>query len=277
MNDPASSDYRQIEKALLNRSHNSQKTQELLDNRYSVSGTQKPFLILTLTNGTSATSTTNANPVPRQKCFPTKPKKQRLSRLNHARTSLSQFIKSAQTAQAKVEAQIRHQKKSKSKAQNITITPEYLIENKVPSYDQYISLHQLWDSYISTLLFTNNSMPATTQHSLVLAGKLASADFHGAQLKVISAKNPSMVGLQGIVIWEARTNFVMVVPAKPESTSCREQIGGLRIVEKRGSLFQFTASNGTLSMDFDIVGSRFLYRTADRSGRKFKARSVDDL
>lgn len=267
---------RQVEKALLGRSHAPEKVKELLDTRYSVTGSQKPFLILTSTLGPPAKEIVNVNQASLsvatgiQKSHKKQDKK-RKSRLAHARSSLTQFIHDAQAAQERAQRQLR-----KTKA---TVTDEFLIQQKVPVYSQYTALHGLWKDYISNLLSMNPSvnMEVSKQHKLTLASKLASADFHGALLTVVSAKNPSMVGLSGIVVWEARSNFVIVVAANPASSSVRDQVGGIRVVEKRGSLFSFTAGDGDAQQQFDIVGSRFLYRNADRSGRKFKARSVNDL
>lgn len=199
----------------------------------------------------------------------------------------------------------------------------------IPTIEQFITLNELWNGYINELLFNginnnntnnNNNLSTTTtttiakemtlQHKLILASKLASADFHGAWIKVISALNPSMVGTEGIIIWEAKTNFVMVVDGcfkkqqqkedeseednnkfgKHKLNSFRDKIGGLRIIEKRGSIFSLKVNNNNNNISdtsdddnnnnilwFDIIGSRILYRTTDRSGKKFKPKSVFDL
>lgn len=276
-------DYRQTEKALLGKSHPPEKVNELLEDRYSVSGGQKPYLILVPTDGLNVEEekepVVNVNQTALSAAFglisqdgKSKPRK---SRLQSAKASLTQYIKDSQAAQDRAQKQVRRGQA------NTVITDEFLLQNKVPVYGQYLALHGLWRNYISTLLFGSTNATSSTalskQHRLTLAGKVASADFHGALLEVTSAKNPSMVGLTGIVVWEARSHFVLVVAAKPSSSSIREKIGGIRLVEKRGSMFSFTAGEGELSENFDIVGSRFLYRNADRSGRKFKSKAVDDL
>lgn len=268
---------REVEKSLLSHSHEPARVAEILENRYSLTGAQKPYLVVAQSFAKQETQEEIAKKVSSRGIK----RDDRPSRLAHARTGLSKFIKAAQTAQEKLEQRLR-----KDGGRNISlsaiITTKYLVDHGIPAYEQYQPLNGLWNDYVTSLLFPHENSSAKSislQHTVQIAGKLASADFHGAKLKVISAKNPSMVGLQGIVLWEARSNFVIVVKPNPESgISIREKIGGLRIVEKRGTLFQFTVedANGA-SIDFDIVGSRFLYRTADRSGRKFKSKSVDDL
>lgn len=268
---------REVEKSLLSHSHEPERVAEILENRYSLTGAQKPYLVVAQSFAKQETQEEIAKRVSNRGIK----KDDRPSRLAHARTGLSKFIKAAQTAQQKLEQRLR-----KDGGRNISlsaiITTKYLADHGIPAYEQYLPLNGLWNDYVTSLLFPHENSSAQSislQHTVQIAGKLASADFHGAKLKVVSAKNPSMVGLQGIVLWEGRSNFVIVVKPNPESgISIREKIGGLRIVEKRGTLFQFTVkdANGA-SIDFDIVGSRFLYRTADRSGRKFKSKSVDDL
>lgn len=288
MNPSQPDDYRATEKLLLAKSHPPAKVTELLEQRYSASGMQKSFLTLTPTLGrdqeegvnvntsslSAAKGTSNTNAEQSKKAGG-----KRKSRLDNARAGLTDFIKKAQTAQRNTERYIQHTK--------ATVTDSLLRARHVPLYEQYEPLHRLWQDYISSLLFgsthSGQSQSTSTAHLLTLAGKLASADFHGALLTVTSAVNPSCVGLSGIVVWEAKTNFVLVVKSRPDRGSARERIGGLRIVEKRGSIFTFTTKKKSETNEvsneevFEIVGSRFLYRNADRSGRKFKAKAVDDL
>lgn len=246
----------------------------------------------------------------------------RHSKLEHARNGLKEYIQKCQKAQAKLEEQLRQHERnagkngpstknsdSQDQDQLISLDPNLLqYRYHIPVIGQFLELNKLWEGYMQELLFNNVSDPSqnnqqnndtnsmTLAHKLSLAGKLASADFHGAKLKVVSAHNPSLVGFEGIVIWEAKSSFILVVAQKttPHAT-IREKIGGLRIVEKRGTVFSFqvrvegkekekeTGGSSALKgeedefMTFEIVGSRFMYRTAERSGKKFKSRSVEDL
>lgn len=277
MNQTRSEDYREVEKLLLGKSHPPEKVQELLDQRYSATGSQKSYLILTTLQKTEEDVSKNQSSITRKHTISSKGgKKARRNPLINARAGLTAFIKKAQKEQDKTERFLRQSK--------VPVTNELLLQRHIPLYAQYEPLNQLWQDYISSLLYgtSSQSNPLSQAHLITLAGKLASADFHGALLSVDSAKNPSCVGMRGIVIWEAKTNFVMVVQSQPERSSVKEQIGGIRVVDKRGSIFSFSAqrpnSDDTADKDtFEIIGSRFLYRNADRSGRKFKAKAVDDL
>lgn len=218
---------RKIEEGWLLKSHSQEETDELLDSRYSLSGEQKPFLVLTPTTGND----NNTSKRGRKKVkTPQHPdlrinQKQQTNKIKRARDDLKDFIQ-----------------KNKNNC----------------SYEKFVPLNELWNDYIKDLLSNDkkNMIPA----------KLASADYHGAILSVSESRNPSLVGVTGIVIWEARTSFVFV-----------NKDNKLRIVEKRGSKFKVMNIPGLSTSSFEIIGSRFIYRTADRSGRKFKPRSVDEL
>lgn len=220
---------RRIEERLLQKSHTPEETKELLDSRYSLSGEQKPFLVLTPTSGGNNVSEAKGKKGLDYEELMTNPslrlnkRNQKKRRIRRARDDLKDFIK-----------------KNKNHA----------------AYPGFEGLNTLWKGYMADLL-------SGTSNAQVIAGKLASADYHGADLTVVEARNPSLVGINGIVVWEARTSFVMV---------CRDN--KIRVVEKRGARFDVHALP---DKKFEIIGSRFLYRTAERSGRKFKPRSVEDL
>ncbi|GAA5993620.1 hypothetical protein JCM10908_000644 [Rhodotorula pacifica] len=100
-----------------------------------------------------------------------------------------------------------------------------------------------------------------------LQTKLIKAEFVGCMLSVKRAKNPSLVGVGGIVLQETQGTFKIVTP--------KSQI---KILPKLGSVFTLvlplepapkTTDNRELS--FDLYGDSFAYRPADRVGKKWKA------
>jgi ribonuclease P protein subunit POP4 len=246
---------------LLLRSHPEDRTNELLKDRYSLSGSQKPILLL---GGTSGNITKNAD----KSNKPRKSKQRKMQGLN-ARTAVREFVSNALKNQRLLK------KGGLSESESARITQE------IPRYGNYVVMNKLWNSYISDLLFGHlkDNAPATewpeNLNPIILTSKLSTADFHGALLSVVSSRNPSTVGIQGVVIWESKNSFVVVVKDSP---SLKPR--GIRVIEKRGTVFQFTVlygDNDEVGHNFQIIGSRFMYRTADRSGRKFKTHNVDDL
>lgn len=253
------------EEKLLLQSHSEERTKELLETRYSFNGGQKPLLLLGGTTG-GVSDKVGKPPKPATK--------QRKAQARNARAAVREFVTAALDRQKGLKA------KGLSEAQRAEVV------NEIPKYQDYVAMNRLWNSYITDLLFgtTKPSSPSSSSSStsspwehinpVSLTAKLASADFHGALLTVVSCRNPSTVGIRGIVLWESKNSFVVVVESTNTSPS------GLRILEKKGAVFQFTvysSENDHTGHTFEIIGSRFMYRTAERSGRKYKPHNVDDL
>ncbi|GAA5950508.1 hypothetical protein JCM21900_004834 [Sporobolomyces salmonicolor] len=143
------------------------------------------------------------------------------------------------------------------------------------------------DSVTSTLLPTYPSrhepVPADAQDLQInvvnLQTKLVKAEFVGCILSVKRAKNPSLVGLKGIVLQETQGTFKLVTPASqikalmPRTSS---------VVAKQGSVFTLavplrpststsTSPPTARELQLDLFGGSFAHRSAERVGRKWKA------
>ncbi|KAG1735342.1 RNase P subunit p29-like protein [Suillus paluster] len=172
------------------------------------------------------------------------------------------------------------------------------LENGAEKFDLFLPLHQLWMGYMSELLGLSppSSVPATKAmpSSSSMHAKLVKADFHGSLLTVCQSKNPCLVGLSGIVIHETENAF-KVITRKDQ----------LKLIPKQNSIFtlavplystlpqtQFepaeavsSALSGQCSatvldaphIAFDLYGNQFGFRSADRAGRKFKAKETIEL
>lgn len=215
-----------IERKILTELHGSEKVDELISDRYSTGGKQTNQLVVTGTVGSVKDNKERQQKQRRRKLA--REKRGNTLKVARARDSLREFITEAREGREHV------------------------------TYADFQPMHVLWKSYISELL-------STSENTGVITGKLASADFHGALLEVVKSKNPTNVGIKGLVTWEARTSFVLVTPDDR-----------LVIINKAGTVFRIQGIEKK-RRDFDIIGSRFMYRTADRSARKFKSHSVDGL
>ncbi|ODQ75946.1 hypothetical protein LIPSTDRAFT_43040, partial [Lipomyces starkeyi NRRL Y-11557] len=132
-------------------------------------------------------------------------------------------------------------------------------------------LYKLWQSYAAELLgLTPTSTPPTTHGQLqTLASKLSSADFHGAYVVVDRSKCVSRVRLEGIILRDTRSAFVIVTKSN-----------ALRILPKEHTIFRIVEEVGDPKFElfnFLVYGSQLMYRPADRSGRKFKSKPTGDL
>ncbi|KAJ8104333.1 Rof/RNase P-like protein, partial [Lipomyces tetrasporus] len=132
-------------------------------------------------------------------------------------------------------------------------------------------LYKLWQSYAAELLgLTSASTPPTTHGQFQsLAAKLSSADFHGAYVVVTRSKCVSRVRLEGIILRDTRSAFVVVTKSN-----------ALRILPKEHTVFRIADEVGDPKFEvFSVLlyGSQLMYRPADRSGRKFKSKPTGDL
>lgn len=172
------------------------------------------------------------------------------------------------------------------------------LENGAEKFNLFLPLHQLWMGYMSELLGLSppSSVPVAEAmpNASSMHPKLVKADFHGSLLTVRQSKNPCLVGLSGIVIHETENAF-KVITRKDQ----------LKLIPKQNSIFtlavplystlpqtQFEpveAVSSALSghrpgtvldaphIAFDLYGNQFCFRSADRAGRKFKAKETIEL
>ena len=95
-------------------------------------------------------------------------------------------------------------------------------------------MHNLWSQYITILLQLrpadreNGIDTADAAMQTSLCAKLTKADFSGAKVKVVKAKNKQLEGLEGIIVRETTRTFI-VINSKDE----------VKTLLKEGSVFQF--------------------------------------
>jgi len=171
----------------------------------------------------------------------------------------------------------------------------------------FLPLHKLWMGYMSELLgLSQKPTHAITRESAAkrmpsasgMHPKLLKADFHGSILTIFQSKNPCIVGLSGIVIHETENVFKVVTKDNK-----------LKILPKQNSIFTFSVPlYSTLSpshnintplplplpalsdpvgpvqtvedvpnIQFELYGNQFMFRAAERAGRKFKHKETIEL
>ena len=127
-------------------------------------------------------------------------------------------------------------------------------------------------------------MPNVKQVTADTAGKLCSADFHGAELEVVRSRCVGRVGIRGIVVKDSKFCFelvtlgdcVKVVPK--EHTIFRFRVPFLKNREgPEGKVDGNEGEGRQKEFVFELHGNQFVYRAADRANRKFKPRFHSDL
>lgn len=106
---------------------------------------------------------------------------------------------------------------------------------------------------------------------------------------VKKSKNVSTVGLEGIVVQETDGTWTIVTKKNAVKGLCMRMRCFVltpnfpTVVPKPGTIFTFalplqgTNPEETRSLSFEISGSQFAHRSADRTTRKWKPRSTGDF
>lgn len=148
------------------------------------------------------------------------------------------------------------------------------IWSNLPQYDTFQAMFEdIWCPYIRELLNipqnhkVGNALNINAQQTLL---KLSMADYNGCKIRVSKSKNHCLIGIEGIVIWDAQKSFIIVTKGKITDE--------LKSIPKKGTTFEFEIPvNEEEALSYTILGDRFKYRSVDRAGRKFKSRRCDDL
>ena len=146
----------------------------------------------------------------------------------------------------------------------------YEIPRAGQKYEIYEPLNKLWQGYVNEVLgkevYTGG--PGA-------AAKLASAEYHGAEVEVVRSRCPDRVGIKGIVVRDRK--FVLEVITRKR---------GLKIIPKEGTTFRVEVqpqndtaktTDGGNTFQFEVLGDQMMLRSADRANRKFKVHFLPDL
>jgi ribonuclease P protein subunit POP4 len=113
----------------------------------------------------------------------------------------------------------RKQKPRPLSAREKRISGIYDIPKEECKYEVFKGLHKLWVEYMQEVLDINDRR---TKIPLITAqahgSKLASADFHGAEIEVVRSRCTGRVGTKGIVVRDTKFTFV-IVTEKDEAKS----------------------------------------------------------
>lgn len=203
-----------------------------------------------------------------------------------SKISLNSFIKtsnkSVKKAEAIVKKYFKDNNKSLSKEDKYKYIqenhPEIFLELPVSYRKMYESLYLLlWVPYIQQVLKIDIQKPyreTLNQLNLqVCLLKLVISDFNGSKIKIIKSENNSMLGKEGIVIWDSQKSFIVICK------NAKNSFDQIQILPKKKSIFEIRVpiSEQKDETIFHIIGDRFQHRSSDRVGKKFKNKNVKDL
>ena len=124
-----------------------------------------------------------------------------------------------------------------------------------PLYETFVKLNKLWEQYILTLLGKDD--PLNPAHMASICSKVVKADLAGADIKVVNAKNPTLLGVGGIVMRESvRCLFVIA----PDNT--------VKNLVKAGTVFEVRLPHCNIR----VWGDNIIHLGSERTKVKFKER-----
>ncbi|QSL65948.1 hypothetical protein MERGE_003085 [Pneumocystis wakefieldiae] len=168
-----------------------------------------------------------------------------------------------------------HKKKPKAlSSREKKATGIYNITKDACKYNIWMPLHSLWKEYIKEIVGSSSAS--------IIPQKLLKADMHGSKLKVVRSRCPSRVGIEGICIKETKKTFILITEKNQQKVIPKENsIFSMEIEQtlnhtntKQNS---YEEINGKRLMVFEIMGSHFIYRAAERIGKKIKSKSILEL
>lgn len=90
----------------------------------------------------------------------------------------------------------------------------YSLPKTTLKYADYVPLNQLWSSYISEQFggmdVEKKALTIGSLHYDQISQTILKSDYHGAKVKVIRSKCPSMVGAGGIVLLDTKHTWQVI-------------------------------------------------------------------
>ncbi|KAI4761087.1 RNase P/MRP, p29 subunit [Aureobasidium sp. EXF-3400] len=145
----------------------------------------------------------------------------------------------------------------------------YDIPEAQRKYNIYVPIWKLWCAYMREILSMGQSRYV---NAAAVGPLLASADYHGAMVDVVRCRCVGRVGITGIVVKDTKFTMEIITPKNE-----------LKTVPKEFTVFRFEVPFAEQDDDgdsqmveprkpfiFELHGSQFENRPADRANRKFK-------
>lgn len=262
---------------------------QYLEQRYSADASQKNYLVLESTDGgeyklENVKEQQKDSQYINQFLFSKGKALSKENKFNHLKTKneFKKFIQESLKLQEGIAKKLHKMARKNPKILQVDVASLPMCK-KVLRFEDFIEMNNLWKDYMRELLEGSRTIEVAT-------AKLASAEYVGAFFKVTHSSCPTNIGLEGIVLWESQSYFLMIVPRKNNwkddisfevkiPYSANECLGGLKMIPKKNTRFTFSIEWGCADevIDFELVGDRLSIRSLDRANKKFKSHNVKDI
>lgn len=129
-----------------------------------------------------------------------------------------------------------------------------LLSSEHEKYELYLPLHELWKQYIGDMMHGGK---------VERSHRFSRCDWHGACINVVKSCTPGLVGSKGIVLQETTNTFKIITEENKYKT-----------LPKRNTVFAVVVDSDFVAT---IYGNHILFKSAERSSRKFKAKQTIDI
>ena len=119
------------------------------------------------------------------------------------------------------------------------------------NYKNYLFMNDLWKQYITELL-------KDTKNNESILQRIITADYHGCLIRVVKAKNQTLIGKKGIVIQETKNMFIIVEENKNRKCS----------VLKKDCLFSMDIQIGDRIQTVFVSGAAIAVRPEQRGQKR---------
>lgn len=131
------------------------------------------------------------------------------------------------------------------------------------NYDDLKGLNEMWLQYMrENLEFIKGAPKFYDPEWNTFSAIIYKSELIGAKVKIVRSKVPSLIDMEGILVWETKTTFQIVAPDSK-----------LKTIPKETSLFEFQVDN----LKFTLFGKHLMTKPGDRSSKKVKTHMLPDI
>jgi ribonuclease P protein subunit POP4 len=185
----------------------------------------------------------------------------------------------ARTAKELTQKRVKRRPKPLSAAQKRKLGL-YEVPPEQRKWETFVGLNRLWKGYIRDVLGWTGVTGTTKVDAKVVGPILSAADLHGAEIEVVQCRCVGRVGTRGIIVKDTRET-VEVVTRKNELKVIPKEYTVFRLEiplrDKKEETTEDRVPSTTPFVAFELQGSQFAHRPAERATRKLKFHLPPDI
>lgn len=138
----------------------------------------------------------------------------------------------------------------------------HYLPRKYMTFDEGLALHKEWLQYFKDVVDVKKLCVESATPNEFLHCSIVKMCFSGARIKIVQSINKSLIGIEGVVVMDFMNTFRIV-----------DKKNLIKIIPKKGSLFEFQADDTS----FSIYGDHLCIRPIERMTKKAKSLKLLDF